>query len=59
MFSLEVIVAINNDPVAKARFNKGGLNATVHMGFGTKTYPADQVDTRKDTKKITKKIAKK
>lgn len=56
MFDLNVIIAINNIPEAKARFNKGGLNATVHMGYGTKTYPVDQKNlTEKSIKKSKKK----
>lgn len=39
MFGLNEIVAINNIPEAKEKFMKGGLNATINMGFGTKTYP--------------------
>ncbi len=39
MFGLNEIVAINNIPEAKTKFMKGGLNATLNMGFGSKTYP--------------------
>lgn len=56
MFGLNEIIAINNIAEAKKRFNKGGLNVTVHMGFGTKTYPADQENLlKKSLKKIKKK----
>ncbi len=56
MFGLNEIVAINNIPEAKEKFMKGGLNATINMGFGTKTYPQGIEKSKPKEKKPAKKI---
>lgn len=46
MFGLNEIVAVNNIPQAKKKFMQGGLNASINLGYGVKTYPQGAVQKK-------------
>lgn len=47
MFGLNEIVAVNNIPQAKKKFMQSGLNASINLGYGVKTYPPAGVVEKK------------